>query len=928
MPIDLKPVYLGMGDLVLERTILANEISPSTDQFPDQNYGMLLYWPKSYNSWLKIEAKSNQQKWITASITDLDSLRTLAQMGANSDNLGLQELFEQNCCLLAITNRNNPVTLQFSIFTSTREIKSFAANYRNSYPNAVNVPLKLHFKAFDFRVVKDRTKKFLVDISFSPMVPLHPYEGYVSIDLGNFSTGICALPKGKFLGSDILGLTSDQSEPKLNPEIETVVSQVRIDAINTWFDNQKKAKEAPNREYPDPKTPQDRLSPSSQWVIGTTAEDGNKCRQVAGPKRLMAKSEADPSIPLELDHHKHYPDATGRDYVVEENSETIHVGNRLPAELLIGRMLEKFGQAIPERGDKPAGWPQYLAATYPTSYTPMEIHALRKTIYGAWRRTFLQSVIQTDQNNPTELARKSLADKLDTKLGNTKVQNHPDKEDPLIRLMIDEATAASFFFLFKFAAESPGGLRAFHYQYPDGMNLLLYDCGGGTTDIALVQAKVNPKSFKQVNIEVLGRSGVRHFGGDDITWAICKLLKAKIIARALRKKTENFDKPININEPQLAQMEKLDDYSKNSHLIANGKAIQTFIEAIEKQSGVADFVPTTFKHRDFTNQTQTPRNNANILWSWGENIKHRMKNDVPFVEFGDVVGQSFNRQTGSLYKSILEATNGSQESSDAEFVEQLARIRIYRSEIDAMIARSVVRTISCCKNLIEQKFPISESTMAPVVIHKLAVTGKASNYPMICGMIQQRLKISDLDPKSWLYFDQKELKSAVAKGATQALAAMRGIGVNKFIFDTRMSDCLPFDVAYRSFEGNSFIELYKHQTKYNDLTEKSIPIAADESLTLTLSKRFPGDGDALVHDDEQLIDFDPSEETTKMMKSKGYTDLITWEFPTSIAGPLTVWYDSDTHTFEAKDKNGVSGKPKVQEIFDLKERAPRQRGTL
>ena len=65
-------------------------------------------------------------------------------------------------------------------------------------------------------------------------------------------------------------------------------------------------------------------------------------------------------------------------------------------------MLEKFGQAIPVGGDKPSGWPKYLAVTYPTSYSPMEIHALRKTIYGAWLRTYLESIIETDPNNPVD----------------------------------------------------------------------------------------------------------------------------------------------------------------------------------------------------------------------------------------------------------------------------------------------------------------------------------------------------------------------------------------------------------------------------------------------------------------------------------------------------------------------------------------------
>ena len=932
MAIELKSIYLGMGDLFVEKLIPAIDISPDRNLFTDNSYGMLLYWSNQI-PWIKIEAKTNNERWIKATLNSHGFQKNLAQMGASNSILDMQKLLDENFCLAAITNRSNPVNLQFTISSSTREIKQFAIQYRKKYPDATNVPLTIYFKAFDFRQ-GPRTNTFKINLSFSPLISLHPYEGYVSIDLGNFSTGICSLFGAKVKGGDILSLSSDQLHPKLTPEIDTIVSQVRIDAVNTWFDSEQEAKEAPNRTYPDSDKSHDRLSPSSEWVIGTTAEDGNKCRQVAGPKRLMAKMDANQTISLILDHQKHFYNDNLKDWSVNPVSETINIGNKLPAELLIGRMFEKFGQAVPVGGEKPAGWPKYLAVTYPTSYSPMEIHALRKTIYGAWLRTYLQSIVGTDQNNPVDQAQKNIAEKIEARLSNPKLQNYADKDDPLIRLMIDEATAASFFFLFKFAVDSPGGLRAFHYLYPEGMNLLLYDCGGGTTDIALVKAKVDSKTLNQVTIEVLGRSGVRHFGGDDITWMVCKLLKAKIAALSLRRKTENFDNPININEPKMVQFENGNRYVNSNDLIANGKAIQMFFDSVENQSGNYDFVPTTFNPQDFTELTQTSRDNAYILWSWGEKIKHRLGSRPPsgdpveFIALEAIAGVSFNRDTGSLHKAILESVNGSYTSRDADFVEQLGQIRIYRAEIDAMIARSVVRTIACCKNLIEQKFPGERGANAPVVVHKIAVTGKASIHLMISEMIKERLKISDLDPKAWFHFDQKELKSAVAKGAVQALAATRGHAVAKFHFDTRMSECLPFDVAYWSIQENDYKPLYKHQTKYQELVEKTIPLIGTDAVSQTLFKRFPGDGDQLEFKDQGLIDFDPSGEITKLMANKGYSELITWQFNGPISESVTVWYDPISHTFEAKDKNGVRGKPQPPDTIDPRERAPRQRGTL
>ena len=110
--------------------------------------------------------------------------------------------------------------------------------------------------------------------------------------------------------------------------------------------------------------------------------------------------------------------------------------------------------------------------------------------------------------------------------------------------------------------------------------------------------------------------------------------------------------------------------------------------------------------------------------------------------------------------------------------------------------------------------------------------------------------------------------------------------------------------------------------------EKTITLVGTDAVTQTLYKRFPGDGDQLEYKDQGLIDFDPSGEITKLMNNKGYSELITWQFNGPISESVTVWYDPITHTFEAKDKNGVRGKPQPSDTIDPRERAPRQRGTL
>ena len=55
------------------------------------------------------------------------------------------------------------------------------------------------------------------------------------------------------------------------------------------------------------------------------------------------------------------------------------------------------------------------------------------------------------------------------------ISDSDDQPHPLVPLMIDEATAAAFYFLYERIFEFAGGLSSFSYIYPNGITLLLYD---------------------------------------------------------------------------------------------------------------------------------------------------------------------------------------------------------------------------------------------------------------------------------------------------------------------------------------------------------------------------------------------------------------------------------------------------------------------
>jgi len=80
-------------------------------------------------------------------------------------------------------------------------------------------------------------------------------------------------------------------------------------------------------------------------------------------------------------------------------------------------------------------------------------------------------------------------------------------------LMLDEATAASLDYIFKRNKENKGKPEAYY--------IVVYDFGGGTTDIALLLVNAKKGSLK---IEPLDVGGSRMLGGDDITEHLVKYI--------------------------------------------------------------------------------------------------------------------------------------------------------------------------------------------------------------------------------------------------------------------------------------------------------------------------------------------------------------------------------------------------------------------
>ena len=110
-------------------------------------------------------------------------------------------------------------------------------------------------------------------------------------------------------------------------------------------------------------------------------------------------------------------------------------------------------------------YPERLVLTCPTTFSRQEVQQLKLAAYHGVRRS---RGLEPRSDNPSD-----------------------EELKKIIPWVVDEASAAAFYFVHDEFLEKDGRVSGFRYIYPKGMNLLLFDCGGGTTDIALVHVKAS-----------------------------------------------------------------------------------------------------------------------------------------------------------------------------------------------------------------------------------------------------------------------------------------------------------------------------------------------------------------------------------------------------------------------------------------------------
>jgi hypothetical protein len=823
-----------MGELEItienawQRTGRKQKLSSILDhlnEVPEGEFGLVLLWDPVY-SYVQVDLLVNSKPLpsVLRNVLANDARRFVQQHGL--DPAQFQGVFgPQNRSLLANVSRATSVQLCFTLDTDSDLYCSHTDQMDEAH----------RYIPFNLLVIANGTSdEYELHLVLDRAQPVEEYRGYVALDIGNSTTTLVLLPSGNNTADRIRIVDGNRTPGTISEKADPVPSHVRIDRL------------APPNSYGFSR---------AEWVIGTTASGGQGRDSVdgliLGPKRLLSgrswsRKQRIFAYPWSADPQ----DARGNAAVANARVE-MEISNRLPAELLTAQLLQRFREAT-------NAFPSQLALTYPTGYSSSECEQLRQTVYRGWLRA--SGIYEADEEQIAHYSRE------------------------VVPLLIDEASAAAFYFLYRRIFGSPGGLMRFRYLYPAGLNLLLYDCGGGTTDIALVNASVDPQVKSLLRVRVMGRSGVRDFGGDNITEAVFSLLKAKL---ALKCAELRGDK----NRPAWPAVDR--------------EALQRYLA--DHASWIDSWVPTRFDPKVPGGESRTRRKNMLDLWRLAERLKREFTPERGTVKLADIgLNQAaiIREQLDTLWPSI-EQRFASDQNRIRDLPTKIGEIELAQEEIDCLIQDKVQQTIDRANHLIQTKLTPKRQMVGWVVI-----TGNASRYPMIRRELTNGLEVPFIERPERLTLEVENLKHSVAKGAVLALMVKQAMRQVQVEFDSDLSNRLPYSITYPDPISGQEIVMFREHERYEDLSAFEVELSNGSNIDmatnineLQLRRLWPG---------EEVANVEP---------------FLQFRFPQGATDKIIVAYDEKEAEFTARDTRNTAGE-RIQLIDDNQSLPPVQRGDL
>ncbi len=825
------PLTLPMDDVYLRAGRVAKTFPLAAQLRPDRplerlaEYGLLIHWPRAMD-WLRLSARvlaspTAPEVNFAADLAGLDAV--CLRQAVTRGQLAPTAFLEQHAHLAASLLATSAVELVVTIDTDAAGFRAAVAAGLNPASGHLVLPVQLrHFDGRQFRQYVDLPSQ--VNLSCTPCKPLPRFAGAMAIDLGNAVTSVAALAATvqvrRSASVTLVGLDlGDAAEAKL------LASAVRLDTVRT-----PRGAAAGTRRLPS--QPSDDLWESIDFAVGRVAltqpagaAEGEGL--VLGVKQLLSVPEPPPgaapgrTAAFFALNVRHLPHDGG-----PAQTEQMEVMNHFAGELIFAHAFSCF------RAEMKA-WPADVALTYPTTYTRGELRQLVTAAVRGWLRTMQQP--QAPGGEPTPTDNPDLDRLVAECRGWLNDPGRKASDCPLVRLTMDEATAAAFFHVQRRVFEKVGALVRFRYLHPRGLHALVVDCGGGTTDVVLVHASADDQ--RVLKLDVLARTGVRTFGGDNITHAVCRLVKAKLaalLARVLHPAAASGLTPLPAAGPA--------DPAAARDLV--GKFLDRAGALRPPAGGATEYVPTRFDPKALTADSLARQAAFRALWQLAEELKRKLADGKP-VKFSQLTAAHLHQGTSALMRLALP---GKATPTSAQVLQQLGDLAVAPWEVDALVRADVEALADKCNRLMRDKLRPDAAGLAPEV-DWVVLSGNAARYPLVKQLLCERLQVAGLSEGGDQFtFDPDNLKHAVAKGAAIA-QVMGGVADTASVkYARELSELLPYEVGVYELHTNSDRPLFREFTRYDELHGKPHtltmqPSGPGRAAVFVLRRKFPGDKD-------------------------------------------------------------------------------------
>ena len=573
---------------------------------------------------------------------------------------------------------------------------------------------------------------------------------------------------------------------------------------------------------------------------------------------------------------------------VDGKEKPFLVPRRAPAELYLTEILDKIASRTVHfdpndcsRGR--VGLPSNIVLTYPITYGLREIFQYKKCFARAILRHLdvMQVVpgsgIRASVQVPGPFA--SISDYQSIIKACFQVIENPSLSVPEfpVKAMIDEASAAAYFYVRKFLVNSNNfNLNGFRFQYPEGCRIVIIDCGAGTTDVAafdvmpVFESESQAKRIVKVQVTLKKRTGDHHFCGDYVTKQIVQLIKAKIIYANETAANSNRRIP---EAERFAGASFNQGAGRVNNPLEFTRAVYRYFDNSLKDSVTRKEL--AFLDTERPTQKPDPRKafiSLRALIELSENLKKEFSKEERSPQ--GVVAPVSKRK---IYQTVLNGMKGV-ESLINDFynkadsvaltngnvknvMARLENITVHYEELKEIIeggsvgdhgeGRGLLSFVDMVKNSII--FPVSEDddqnynrNFNELFVSRVVVTGKGSLFRSIMETFSEKLGL--LDPSTQLVnlasllSDPEQLKRCVSIGASWWLADRNSPGASIVMDCEMLSKVLPYDLVIDGRDGEQCV--VPVGTPYDEInqSEKIVdPFTTDNPIDqIRLKRRYPG----------------------------------------------------------------------------------------